>query len=126
MKNPKDSFIRGRVRSFKFAFRGLWLLIKTEASIKSQMVLGFLITVLGFAMDLSVTEWLFQTLSIALVLTAESLNTAIEKLCDFIHPDYNKRIGFIKDISAGAVTFAALFAVIIGLIIYLPKFFIFD
>ena len=123
MKNPKESFIRGRVRSFKFAFRGLWLLIKTEASIKSQLVLGFLITVLGFAMDLSVTEWLFQTLSIGLVLTAESLNTGIEKLCDFVHPDYHKRIGFIKDISAGAVTFAALFAVIIGLIIYLPKFF---
>jgi diacylglycerol kinase (ATP) len=122
MKNPKDSFIRGRVRSFKFAFRGLWLLIKTEASIKSQLVLGFLITVLGFAMDLSVTEWLFQTLSIGLVLTTESLNTGIEKLCDFVHPDYHKRIGFIKDISAGAVTFAALFAIIIGLIIYLPKF----
>jgi diacylglycerol kinase (ATP) len=122
MKNPKDSFIRGRVRSFKFAFRGLWLLIKTEASIKSQLVLGFLITVLGFAMDLSVTEWLFQTLSIGLVLTTESLNTGIEKLCDFVHPDYHERIGFIKDISAGAVTFAALFAIIIGLIIYIPKF----
>ena len=122
MKNPKDSFIRGRVRSFKFAFRGFWLLIKTEASIKVQLVLGILITILGLVMDLSISEWLFQTFSIALVLTTESLNTAIEKLCDFVNPDYNKQIGFIKDISAGAVTFAALFAVIIGLIIYLPKF----
>ena len=122
MKNPKDSFIRGRVRSFKYAFRGLWLLIKTEASIKSQLVLGILISILGLVMDLSLTEWLFQTLAIALVLTAESLNTAIEKLCDFVNPDYDKRIGFIKDISAGAVAFAALFALIIGLIIYLPKF----
>ena len=123
MKNPKDSFIKGRLRSFKFAFRGLWLLMKTEASIKSQLVLGILISIVGFVMDLSATEWLFQTLSIAMILTAESLNTAIEKLCDFVNPDYDKRIGFIKDISAGAVTFAALFAVIIGLIIYLPKFF---
>ena len=122
MKNPKDSFIRGRVRSFRFAFRGFWLLIKTEASIKSQLALGILVTVLGLVIGLSITEWLFQTLAIALVLTAESLNTAIEKLCDFVNPDYDKRIGFIKDISAGAVTFAALFAVIIGLIIYLPKF----
>ena len=123
MKNPKDSFIKGRLRSFKFAFRGLWLLMKTEASIKSQLVLGILISIVGFVMDLSATEWLFQTLSIAMILTAESLNTAIEKLCDFVNPDYDKRIGFIKDISAGAVTVAALFAVIIGLIIYLPKFF---
>ncbi len=122
MKNPKDNFIKGRVRSFKYAFRGLWLLIKTEASIKSQLVLGTLISILGLVMDLSVTEWLFQTLSIGLVLTEESLNTGIEKLCDFVNPDYDKRIGFIKDISAGAVAFAALFALIIGLIIYLPKF----
>ena len=123
MKNPKDSFIRGRVRSFKFAFRGLWLLIKTEDSIKSQLFLGLIVTILGFVMDLSVTEWLFQTSAITLVLTTESLNTGIEKLCDFVNPDYDKRIGFIKDISAGAVTFAALFALIVGLIIYLPKFF---
>ena len=123
MKNPKDSFIRGRVRSFKFAFRGLWLLIKTEDSIKTQLFLGVIVTMFGFAMDLSVTEWLFQTLAITLVLTTESLNTGIEKLCDFVNPDYDKRIGFIKDISAGAVTFAALFALIVALIIYLPKFF---
>lgn len=122
MKDPNDSFIRGRVRSFKFAFKGFWLLIKTEASIKVQLVLGILITVLGWVMDLSSVEWLFQTSAIALVLTTESLNTAIEKLCDFVNPNYNERIGFIKDIAAGAVTFAALFAIIIGLIIYLPKF----
>jgi len=123
MKDPNDSFIRGRVKSFKYAFKGFWLLIKTEASIKVQLILGILVTVLGLVMDLSTTEWLFQTLAIAMVLTSESLNTAIEKLCDFVNPNYNERIGFIKDIAAGAVTFAALFAIIIGLIIYLPKFF---
>ncbi len=122
MKDPNDSFIRGRVRSFKYAFKGFWLLIKTEASIKVQLVLGILVTVLGWVMDLSSVEWLFQILAIALVLTTESLNTAIEKLCDFVNPNYNERIGFIKDIAAGAVTFAALFGIIIGLIIYLPKF----
>lgn len=123
MKDPNDSFIRGRVKSLKYAFKGFWLLIKTEASIKVQFILGILVTVLGLVMDLSTTEWLFQTLAIGLVLTSESLNTAIEKLCDFVNPNYNERIGFIKDIAAGAVTFAALFAIIIGLFIYLPKFF---
>jgi len=58
-----------------------------------------------------------------LVLAVEGLNTAVEKTADFIHPDYHKKIGFIKDISAGAVTFAALTAVAIGLFIYLPKIF---
>ena len=125
MKKPEDSFFRGRIRSLKFAFNGAWLLITTEASIKVQIVIGILISILGFVVQLSAQEWLFQCLAIGLVLVAESLNTAIEKLCDFIHPDYHKRIGFIKDISAGAATFAAIFAIIIGLIIYLPKFFTF-
>jgi diacylglycerol kinase (ATP) len=63
-----------------------------------------------------------QTLAIGLVLGIEGLNTAVEKVADFIHPDYHERIGFIKDIAAGAVFFAALTAIAVGCIIYLPKF----
>ena len=58
-----------------------------------------------------------------LVVAVEGLNTAIEKIADFIHPDYHKKIGVIKDVSAGAVTFAAVIAAIIGGIIYIPKLF---
>jgi len=122
MKNPEDSFLVGRLKSLKFALRGAWLLITTEHSIMVQFSIGILVSILGFFMNLSPTEWMFQLLAIGLVLVAESLNTGIEKLCDFVHPDYHKKIGFIKDISAGAATFAAIIAVIIGLIIYLPKF----
>ena len=67
-------------------------------------------------------EWLFQTLAIGLVLSIEGLNTAVEKVADFIHPEYHTKIGFIKDIAAGAVFFAAMTAIAIGLMIYLPKF----
>jgi len=122
MKNPKDGFLLGRLKSLKFALRGAWLLITTEHSIMVQVSIGILVSILGFFMNLSPTEWMFQLLAIGMVLVAESLNTGIEKLCDFVHPDYHKKIGFIKDISAGAATFAAIIAVIIGLIIYLPKF----
>ncbi len=125
MKKPEDSFFKGRLRSLKFAFKGAWLLVSTEASIKVQIAIAILVSILGFIMQLTAQEWLFQCLAIGLVLVVESLNTAIEKLCDFIHPDFHKRIGFIKDISAGAVAFAAIIAIIIGLIIYLPKFFSF-
>ncbi len=122
MKSPKDSFLKGRIRSLKFAVKGAWLLITTEHSIMVQISIGILITFLGFFMNLSPTEWMFQFLAIGMVLVAESLNTGIEKLCDFVHPDYHKKIGFIKDISAGAATFAAIIAIIIGMIIYFPKF----
>ena len=70
----------------------------------------------------STVEWILQFLAIGLVLVAESANTAIEKLADFIHKDYHKDIGFIKDVAAGAPAFAAIIAVIIAVIIYLPKF----
>ena len=105
----------------KFAIKGVWLLISTEHSIMVQLAIAVMVTFLGWWLDISTTEWLFQVFAIGLILVAESLNTCIEKLCDFIHTDYNKKIGFIKDIAAGAVTFAAVTAIIIGLIIYLPK-----
>ncbi|NDP28893.1 MAG: diacylglycerol kinase family protein, partial [Flavobacterium sp.] len=73
-------------------------------------------------MHITATEWLFQILAIGLVMSLEGINTAVEKIADFIHPDYHERIGFIKDIAAGAVFFAALTAILIGLIIYVPKF----
>ena len=79
-------------------------------------------TIVGFLMHITTTEWLFQTLAIGLVMSVEGLNTAVEKIADFIHPNFHERIGFIKDIAAGAVFFAALTAVAIGLIIYVPKF----
>ena len=122
MKNPNDNFFKGRLRSLTFAIRGAWLLITTEHSIMVQVGIAIIMTIVGFIMELSSIEWMFQVLAIGLVLVAESLNTGLEKLSDFVHPDYDDRIGFIKDISAGAATFAAIIAVIIGLIIYLPKF----
>ena len=87
-----------------------------------QLAVAIVVTFVGWWLDISKTEWLFQILAIGLVLVAESLNTCIEKLCDFVHPEQDKNIGFIKDIAAGAVSFAAITAVIIGLLIYLPKF----
>ena len=122
MNNQENGFVIGRIKSLKFAIKGFWLLMTTEHSIMVQMAIGVLMSLVGWWLDISATEWILQILAIGLVLVAESLNTAVEKICDFIHPDYNERIGFIKDISAGAVTFAAITAIIIGLIIYLPKF----
>ena len=121
MKNPNDSFIKGRLRSLKFAIKGMWLLLTTEDSIKVQFFLGVISIIAGFFFNISSLEWMFQLLSIGLVLVAESLNTAVEKIADFVHSDYHEKIGFIKDIAAGAASFAAIVALIIGGIIYIPK-----
>jgi diacylglycerol kinase (ATP) len=79
-------------------------------------------TIAGFYFNISTTEWIFQIFAIGLVMSVEGLNTAVEKVADFIHPEYHEKIGFIKDIAAGAVFFSALTAVAVGLLIYLPKF----
>jgi diacylglycerol kinase (ATP) len=123
MEFQKDnSFFSGRLKSVSFAAKGAVKLITTEHSIMVQFFIGILISIVGFFMHISTTEWLFQTLAIGLVMSVEGLNTAVEKIADFIHPNYHEKIGFIKDIAAGAVFFAALTAIAIGLIIYVPKF----
>ena len=120
----KDNrFVKGRVKSFVYAFQGAYKLVTTEHSIMVQFSLGILVTIAGFYFKISATEWLFQILAIGLVLSIEGLNTAIEKIADFIHPQYHERIGFIKDIAAGAVFFAALAALAVGAVIYCPKIF---
>ena len=122
MEFQKDNtFISGRLKSVSFALKGAVKLITTEHSIMVQFTIGILMTIAGFYFNISKTDWLFQTLSIGLVMSIEGLNTAVEKVADFIHPNYHERIGFIKDIAAGAVFFAALTAVAIGIIIYAPK-----
>ncbi len=105
-----------------FALQGAIKLITTEHSVMVQSSIGILLIFCGFYFKITTTEWLFQTLALGLVLSVEGLNTAIEKMADFIHPNYHEKIGFIKDIAAGAVFFAAMTAIAIGLIIYVPKF----
>lgn len=105
-----------------FALKGAIKLITTEHSVMVQFSIGVLLVVAGIYFNITMTEWLFQTLAIGLVLSIEGLNTAVEKIADFIHPNYHEKIGFIKDIAAGAVFFAAMTAIAIGLMIYVPKF----
>ena len=119
----KESLLINRLKSLKYAFNGAVKLIKTEASIQVQAITGIILTVIGFCVGLSTTEWLIQTLVIGIILAIESVNTAIEELADFIHPEFHPKIGLIKDLAAGAVFIFAIFAIIIGGVIYFPKLF---
>ena len=117
-----NTFFTGRLKSMGFALKGAIKLITTEHSVMVQFSIGILITVAGFYFDITATEWMFQILAIGLVLAVEGLNTAVEKIADFVHPEFHEKIGFIKDIAAGAVFFAAMTAIAVGAIIYVPKF----
>ena len=123
MEFEKDnSFLTGRLKSIGYAVKGAYKLITTEHSVMVQFSLAILLIVAGFIFHISREEWMMQILAFGLVLGIESLNTAVEKIADFIHPEFHDRIGFIKDIAAGAVMFAATAAIAVGLLIYVPKF----
>lgn len=100
-------FFSGRVKSIGFAVKGAFKLITTEHSIMVQFSIMLLMVFAGFYFHISREEWMLQILAFGLVLGIEGLNTAVEKIADFIHPEFHDRIGFIKDIAAGAVLFAA-------------------
>ena len=116
-------FVSGRIKSIGFAVKGAYKLITTEHSVMVQFSLMILMILAGFYFEISREEWMLQILAFGLVLAVEGLNTAVEKIADFIHPEFHNRIGFIKDIAAGAVLFAAFSAIAIGSLIYIPKIF---
>ncbi len=119
----RDSFLAKRLRGGGYALKGAWILIKTEPSIQVQVVISIIVTIAGFYFDITKTEWMFQVFAIGLVLSTEGLNSAVEGIADFIHPDFHTKIGYIKDVAAGAVLFSAFIAVIIAGFIYIPYIF---
>ncbi|MDR9457881.1 MAG: diacylglycerol kinase family protein [Salegentibacter sp.] len=119
----RDSFLGKRIRGGGYAIKGAWLLLRHEASIQVQFGIAIIVTISGIYFEITKTEWLFQFTAIGMVMAAEGLNSAIEALADFVHPDLHSKIGHIKDVAAGGVFFAALIAVIIGGFIYLPYIF---
>ncbi|TXH28453.1 MAG: diacylglycerol kinase family protein [Cyclobacteriaceae bacterium] len=107
-------------RSFGYALTGIGKAIASELNIKVQLAAGSAAIILGFVFKISKGEWLAIVLCLGTVLTAELLNTAIEKLLNFIHPQHHPEVGTIKDISAGAVFLAATCSVVIALIVFVP------
>ena len=121
MITQNDNFILGRIKGAKYALKGAIILLRTEASIQVQFIIASILTIAGFYYEISATEWMFQVFSIGLIMSIEGLNTAVEEIADFIHPEFHNKIGLIKDLAAGAVLIAAITATIVGLIIYVPK-----
>ncbi|AXO78935.1 diacylglycerol kinase family protein [Olleya aquimaris] len=121
--DTKEPFVVNRIKSVGYAFKGMLMLLKTEASIKIQFCIAVIVTIAGLYCNISANEWIMQCFAIGLVMSIEGVNTAIEAIADFIHPEHHEKIGFIKDIAAGAVFIASIASTIIGLIIYIPKLF---
>lgn len=120
MKN--DGFtLKKRLKSFKFAFNGIILLITHEHNAWIHCFAAVCVIIAGFAFDISTTEWIAVTFAIGTVLAAEAVNSSIEAIADLVSPGYNEAIKRTKDLAAGAVLILAISAAIVGLIIFIPK-----
>ncbi|SEP89699.1 diacylglycerol kinase family protein [Piscibacillus halophilus] len=106
---------------FRHAIRGIFKAIQFERNMKIHMVAMLIVLFTGLILTLNAIEWVFILIAIAIVLIAELLNTSIEKITDQIFTGRHEHARNIKDISAGAVLVAAIFAAMIGIIIFLPK-----
>ncbi len=113
---------RNLIQSFKYAINGLVTGFKKERNIKVDFFVACVVIIFGFVFSVSMTEWAVLVLCFTLVLSLEYVNTAIESVVDLASPEIHPLAKVSKDVAAGAVLFAALNAVVIGLIIFLPKF----
>lgn len=106
---------------FKYAWQGLKYAFNTQINFKFHCISALVILAFGWFFKLNLTEWLWISVAVILVLVAELFNTALEVLVDLVSPGYSKKAGIIKDLSSAAVLLTALLSAIIGLSIFLPK-----
>jgi diacylglycerol kinase len=118
------TFITSRIAAFGHAFRGWGHVLKTQHNAWIHSLIASVVIALGVWLHLSATNWAIIVLTIAMVFTAEFINTAIEAVLDLASPKYHPLAKVGKDVGAGAVLVAALAAVIVGLLILGPPLWI--
>ena len=110
------------VQSFKHAFNGIYILMKEECNARIHAVLAIVALLMGYCLHISSIEWIVLCIVIGMVFAMEAINSAIENLADFAcNKNIEESIKKTKDLSAAAVLFAAIAALVVGLIIFLPK-----
>jgi len=113
------------LKSFRYAARGLSMVLSSERNARIHVFFAVLALVLSIVLRIDLQQWLFIIISIALVFFAEITNTAIEKSLDLISQENNQLIKIIKDMTAAGVLVTALSAVIVAVVIFVPRLVIF-
>jgi diacylglycerol kinase (ATP) len=114
------TFILSRIAAFGHAFRGWGYVLNTQHNAWIHSVVAIVVFVLGLWLNLPARDWAVLVLTIAMVFTAEFINTAIEAVVDLASPVHHPLGKVGKDVGAGAVLVAALAAILIGLLILGP------
>ena len=109
------------IKSFTYAWAGITSCFKSESNFRIHLIAAITAILFAFLLNIAATEWIVICFCIVFVITIEMINTAIEKLCDLVYIEQHPVIKKVKDISAGAVLVSAIFSLITGCIIFLPK-----
>lgn len=108
-------------KSFGYAIAGLKSVLRSEQNFRIHLLAAALAIFLGFGLGISKVEWIMVVACISAVMGAETMNTAVEKLCDFVSPQYHEKIKVVKDLAAAAVLIVSLGALVTGGIIFIPR-----
>ena len=108
-------------KSFGYAFQGIFNTIRTERNIKIHCAAAILVTIFGIWLQISKTEWMICFILFGLILALELVNTAVEATVDLFTEERKPLAKKAKDDAAGAVVVAAIFAAVIGILIFIPK-----
>jgi diacylglycerol kinase len=107
--------------AFKYALAGLAYFFRHERNGRIQSIIAIIATVTSVLLRISKGEWIMVLFCIGAVLSAEMMNSALEKLCDHLHPSFHPQIKIVKDVAAGSVLFISLISALIGAMIFAPK-----
>lgn len=123
MQSSSQSFsFRSRIRSLYFAMTGILEFVREEHNARIHVVATIAVGIAAYVVKVTYAEAAALTIVVGVVWITEILNTCVERIMDFVQPEEHPKIKFIKDLAAGAVLAASFTAVVVGLLIFIPKF----
>ena len=117
---PQRFTLAARLKSFSYAITGIGFMLKTQHNAWLHAVATLLVIMLALYCGVSESDWRWLIVSMAMVWVAETLNTAVEYVCDVVSPGYSEAVKHAKDISAGGVLIAAVAALLVGVLTCWP------
>jgi diacylglycerol kinase (ATP) len=124
VREPRRFSLSRRVKSFSYALAGIGFMLRTQHNAWLHAVATAGVIGLAFHVDVSAADWRWLVAAMAMVWVAETINTALEYVCDIVSPDFHQSVKHAKDIAAGGVLIGAAAAAIIGVSTFWPYWFI--
>jgi len=114
--------VKAFIRSFGYALEGLKLALELDQNVRIHFVFALLAVILSIYFQITAFEFLFVIFAIFFVVITELVNTAIEEMTNLIVKEHRREAKIAKDVAAASVLLAALFALIVGIVVFAPHF----